>query len=117
GARDARHASGRRLIITGEKCLVPLARDAHAILVYAGAPDGLAAFIVEGKAPGLTVGEREKNMGIKALDTFPLRLEDVRVPASSRLGGEGTDVRPLVDAGRLASAALAVGVSRAAFDH
>ena len=104
-------------IITGEKCLVPLARDAHAILVYAGAPDGLAAFVVEGKAPGLTVGEREKNMGIKALDTFPLRLEDVRVPASSRLGGEGTDVRPLVDAGRLASAALAVGVSRAAFDH
>src|SRR5439155_554460 len=104
-------------IITGEKCLVPLARDPHAILVYAGAPDVLAAFLVERKSPGLTVGEREKNMGIKALDTFPLRLEDVRVPASSRLGGEGTDVRPLVDASRLASAALAVGVSRAAFDH
>ena len=104
-------------VIAGEKCLVPLAREAEAILVYASAPDGLAAFVVEAKAPGLTIGEREKNMGIKALDTHPLRLEDVRVPASSRLGVDGTDVQPLIDAGRLASAALAVGVSRAAFDH
>src|SRR5436853_472504 len=72
-------------VIAGEKCLVPLAREAEAILLYASAPDGLAAFVVEAKAPGLTIGEREKNMGIKALDTHPLRLEDVRVPASSRL--------------------------------
>src|SRR2546427_269462 len=62
-------------IVTGEKCLVPLARDAQAVVAYASAPDGLAAFIVEGKTPGLTIGEREKNMGIKALDTFPLRFE------------------------------------------
>jgi len=104
-------------VITGEKCLVPLAREAEAILVYASAPDGLAAFIVEAKTSGLTIGEREKNMGIKALDTYPLGLKDVRVPASSRLGADGTNVQPLVDASRLASAALAVGVSRAAFDH
>ncbi|TMA53276.1 MAG: acyl-CoA dehydrogenase [Deltaproteobacteria bacterium] len=104
-------------VIAGEKCLVPLARHAEAILVYANAPDGLAAFIVEVTAPGLTIGEREKNMGIKALDTYPLRLEDVRVPASSRLGADGAGVQRLIDAGRLASAILAVGVSRAAFDH
>src|SRR2546426_9278694 len=39
---------------------------------------GLAAFVVERGAPGLTVGDREKNMGIKALDTHPLTLEGVR---------------------------------------
>src|SRR5205823_3721151 len=61
--------------------------------------------------------EREKNMGIKALDTYPLRLDGVRVPVASRLGGDATDVQPLVDASRVATAALAVGVSRAAFDH
>ena len=104
-------------VISGEKCLVPLARDAEAILVYATAPDGIAAFVVEAKAGGLTVGEREKNMGIKALDTYPLRLDGVRVPVASRLGGDATDVQPLVDASRVATAALAVGVSRAAFDH
>ena len=101
-------------VISGEKCLVPLARDAEAILVYAMAPDGIAAFVVEAKAGGLTVGEREKNMGIKALDTYPVRLDSVRVPAANRVGA---DVQPLVDASRVATAALAVGVSRAAFDH
>jgi acyl-CoA dehydrogenase len=104
-------------IITGRKCLVPLADRAEAILVYASAPDGLAAFIVERGTGGLTVGAREKNMGVKALDTFPVTLEDARVPAGARLGGEGADVQPLVDASRVASAALAVGVSRAAFDY
>jgi len=104
-------------VITGAKCLVPLAHHADAILVYASVTEGLAAFVVEGKAPGLTIGEREKNMGIKALDTYPVRLEDVRVPDSSRLAADGAGVQRLIDAARLASAALAVGVSRAAFDH
>ena len=104
-------------VLTGGKCLVPLAARAEAILVYAAAPDGLAAFVVERGAPGLTVGEREKNMGIKALDTHPLTLEGVRVPAAARLGGEGANLQPLVDASRIAVAALAVGVARAAFDY
>src|SRR5437899_12807538 len=56
-------------------------------------------------------------MGIKALDTHPLTLEGVRVPAAARLGGEGANLQPLVDASRIAVAALAVGVARAAFDY
>jgi alkylation response protein AidB-like acyl-CoA dehydrogenase len=103
--------------ITGEKCAVPLADRAEAILVYATAPDGLAAFVVERGAPGLTIGEREKNMGLRALDLFPVKLEGVKVPDTHRLGGEGVELQPLVDAHRLATAALAVGVGRAAFDY
>ena len=108
---------GGDYVLTGQKCLVPLAARAEVILVYAAAPDGLAAFVVERGAPGLTVGEREKNMGIRALDTYPITLDDVRVPAAARLGGEGANLQPLVDAGRVAVAALAVGVGRAAFDY
>jgi alkylation response protein AidB-like acyl-CoA dehydrogenase len=104
-------------VLSGQKCLVPLARQAEALLVYASAPDGLAAFIVDAGASGLTVGEREKNMGVRALETYPLALEGVRVPAGARLGGEGADLRPLVDASRVAVAALAVGVARAAYDY
>ena len=81
------------------------------------APDGLAAFLVERGAKGLAVGEREQNMGLKALDTFPVRLDGVRVPASARLGGDGANLQPLLDASRVASAAAAVGVGRAAFDY
>ena len=117
-ALETRAEKGRAdYVLTGEKCLVPLAREAEAILVYATTADGPAAFVVERGSPGLTVGEREKNMGIKALATYPVTLEGVRVPAAGRLGGDGADLQPLVDASRVAVAALAVGVARAAFDY
>src|SRR5262249_39213504 len=79
--------------------------------------DGLGAFVVERGSAGLAVGEREKNMGIKALATHPVRLDGVRVPAANRLGGDGASLQPLLDASRVAVAALATGVARAAFDY
>jgi acyl-CoA dehydrogenase len=101
-------------VLRGRKCLVPLAAEAEALLVYAATPDGPGAFIVERGAGGLTVGEREKNMGIRALATYPVALDGVRLPDASRLGG---DLAALVDAGRVALAALATGVARASFDY
>ncbi len=115
GTRAVR--KGGDWVLSGEKCLVPLARQAEAILVYASAPDGPAAFVVERGAPGLTIGEREKNMGIRALETYPLALADVRIPADARLGRDGAALQPLIDASRVAVASLAVGVARAAFDY
>jgi len=115
----ATHAErqGGDWVITGTKCLVPLADRADVILVYASTPNGMGAFLVERGAGGLTLGEREMNMGIKALATYPITLEGVRVPAASRLGGDDTNVAPLVDASRIAVAALATGIARAAFDY
>ncbi|HLY38692.1 MAG TPA: acyl-CoA dehydrogenase family protein [Candidatus Binatia bacterium] len=101
-------------VLAGEKCLVPLAPEAEAMLVYATAPDGPAAFLLDRGTAGVTVGEREKNMGLKALATYPVKFEGVRVPAAARLGG---DVQALIDASRVAVGALAVGVSRAAFEY
>jgi len=109
--------SGGDWVLTGQKCVVPLADKAEVILVYATAPDGLAAFVVERGATGLAVSEREKNMGLRALDTFGLKLEGVRVPAANRLGGDGVNLQSLIDAQWVASAAAAVGVARAAFDY
>jgi acyl-CoA dehydrogenase len=109
--------AGESWVLTGEKCAVPLADKAEAILVYATAPDGLAAFVVEPRTAGLTISEREKNMGLRALDAFTIKLDGVKVPAAQRLGGDGADLQPLIDAQRIASASLAVGVGRAAFDY
>ena len=75
---------GDDYVLSGEKCLVPLARQAEAILVYATAPDGLAGFVVERGTAGLRIGEREQNMGIKALETHRVALEAVRVPEIGR---------------------------------
>lgn len=104
-------------VLRGEKCFVPLANQAEVILVYAGTPEGLGGFLVERGAKGLRIGEREQNMGLKALETFGVTLDGVRVPASARLGGAGADLAPLLAAARVASAAAAVGVARAAFDY
>jgi alkylation response protein AidB-like acyl-CoA dehydrogenase len=112
----AERASGD-WVLTGTKCLVPLAADAEVTLVFATAPDGPAAFVVERGAAGLTIGERERNMGLRALATHGVELAGVRVPAANRLGGDGASLQPVIDAFRVAVAALAVGVSRAAFDY
>jgi len=62
--------------------------------------------------------ERESFMGIRALPTYELRLDDVHVPASCRLGGDhGIDIDALMNYSRVALAALAVGVARGAFEY
>jgi alkylation response protein AidB-like acyl-CoA dehydrogenase len=101
-------------VLSGAKCYVPLAAEAQHLLVYARAEDGLAAFLLTRETPGLTVTEREKNMGIKAIATYELILENCRVPRASRLNG---NLSPLLNRSRVALAALAVGVARAAFEY
>lgn len=101
-------------VLNGTKCYVPLAADAQHVLVYARSDEGLTAFIVPRSAAGLTVFEREKNMGLKALATYELSLSDCAVPASARIAGE---LKPLLNRSRVATASLAVGVARAAFEY
>jgi alkylation response protein AidB-like acyl-CoA dehydrogenase len=66
----------------------------------------------------LEVGEREKLMGINALPLYKLRLNGVRTPIENRLGGSaGHDFALILAASRLALAAMAVGLSRAALEY
>jgi alkylation response protein AidB-like acyl-CoA dehydrogenase len=105
-------------VISGAKAFVPFADRAHHFLVVARNNGGLDAFLVERGTKGLSISEREKNMGLQALPTFGLELERVEVPASARLGGAaGCDVRRLLDGGRAALAAVMTGVSRAVLEY
>jgi len=105
-------------VLSGTKSLVAFADRAEHFLVFARANGGLDAFLVERGAAGLTVGEREKNMGLQALPTHTLELERVEVPASARLGGaEGCDVRRILDSGRAALAAVMTGLSRGVLEY
>jgi acyl-CoA dehydrogenase len=105
--------SGGDFVLTGRKCFVPLAGEAEQFLVFAQLGDAPSAFLVERGAAGLTVGDREQNMGIKALATAEVTLDSVRVPAASRLDG---DLGPTVNRTRIALGALAVGVARGAYE-
>ena len=57
-------------------------------------------------------------MGLKGLKTHEVTLENCRVGAEARLGGEGgTNFARLLSESRVAMAAMAVGVAHAAFDY
>jgi alkylation response protein AidB-like acyl-CoA dehydrogenase len=100
--------------VNGAKCYVPLAAETRHVLVYARGEKGAAAYLVPRETPGLIIAEREKLMGLKALATYELTLENCRVPSSFHLAGS---LAPLLNRSRVALAALAVGVARAAFEY
>jgi alkylation response protein AidB-like acyl-CoA dehydrogenase len=105
-------------ILTGEKVYVPFADKAEAMIVYASLDGKTQGFIVQKGAQGLTAGERQKLLGVKALPVFKIKLEGVRVAKEDRLGGpDGHDFAPLLAALHLANAGMAVGMSRAAFEY
>lgn len=109
-------------VLSGKKCLVPLGSTAELFLVYASEGgegfENVQAFLVPRNTPGLTVSAKEKNMGIKALDTVGLTLDNVKLPADARLGGDkGVNFERVMAYSRIALGSLAVGVARAAMDH
>ncbi|MEA2008068.1 MAG: acyl-CoA dehydrogenase family protein [Chloroflexota bacterium] len=111
-------ADGDSYILTGEKVFVPFADQAEKMIVYANLDGETQGFIVPADAEGLEVGDRQELLGLNALPLFPLKLEGVRVPQANRLGGpEGHDFAPIIDSSRAALAAMAVGMSNAAFDY
>lgn len=112
-------ANGAGFVLSGEKAFVPFAKDAQAILVYANLDGQTQAFIVEKGAAGLTISdEREKLMSLNALPLYRVKLDNVKVLASNRLGGpSGHDFEPILASMRVATAATAVGVAKAAFEY
>ena len=109
---------GDEYVLNGEKCYVPLAAEADELLVYAAADGTSQSFIVEKGAKGLEIGEREKNMGIKALATYEVTLKDCHIPREGRVGVEtGCDFCRITNCSRVALSAMAVGVARAAMEY
>jgi alkylation response protein AidB-like acyl-CoA dehydrogenase len=105
-------------VLTGQKAYTPLAVEANQILVYANEDGQTQGFILAKETAGLVVGEREKNMGLKALPTYTVTLDSCRVEASSKLGGEaGINFARLLNYSHVALAAMAVGMARASYEY
>jgi acyl-CoA dehydrogenase len=108
-------AEGSDYVLTGEKTFVPFADKAEAMIVYARLKEETKAFIVPKGAAGLKVGEeREKLMGLNAVPFFKVTLVGVKVPKTNLLPG---DFNPVLDSSRVAVAAMAIGVAKAAFGY
>jgi butyryl-CoA dehydrogenase len=83
-------------------------------------PGQISAIVVPAGTPGLTVEPPYRKMGWHASDTHGLRFENCRVPLVHLLGQEGAGFRQFLatlDDGRVAIAALAVGLAQACLDH
>jgi alkylation response protein AidB-like acyl-CoA dehydrogenase len=81
---------------------------------------GISAFVLEKGTPGFTAGRPYRKLGLHASDTAELILEDARVPGDHLLGkpGEGfVQAMQVLEGGRIAMAAMAVGIAQAALDQ
>lgn len=80
----------------------------------------ISNLVVPRDTPGYVIGKAYKKMGWKASDTRPLAFEECAIPAENILGkpGEGfKQFMQILDAGRVAIAALSVGLAQACLDE
>jgi alkylation response protein AidB-like acyl-CoA dehydrogenase len=90
------------------------------ITVTARTDDGISAFIVPAGTDGLIVEPAYDKLGWHASDTHGLTLVDCRVPVENLLGAPGAGFRnflAILDDGRIAISALALGCARACLEQ
>ena len=111
-------ADGDSYRLNGKKIFVIGAADAETLLVYAQQDGTTQAFLVAANAEGVTLGERDKLMGLQALDTFSIHFENVLISAENKVGGDaGIDFSLILNHSRVALGAAAVGVARAGLEY
>ncbi len=112
-------------VINGQKCFITNGSVADVVIITArtdpeAGTRGISAFIVEKGTPGYRPGRDEKKMGLKGSVTSELFFEDCRIPVENLLGRENEGYRQFLttlDAGRVAIAAMAVGLAQGAFER
>ena len=123
-ARTTAVRDGDEWVLDGEKAWITNAGAAGYYLTIARTdPEsghrGLSAFVVPANSPGLTVGEPEEKLGLRASLTAPLVFAGCRIPASNLVGEEGQGfsiVLATLDHSRLGIAAQAVGIHQRALE-
>jgi len=116
---------GDAYVLNGRKCFITNGGIADLYIVFAtvdksAGAGGITAFVVEGNAPGIVAGKKEKKMGIRASHTGDVAFEEVRVPVENRLGDEGwgfMGAMQFFDHSRPVVAAAGVGIARAAMEY
>ena len=123
--RTRAELSGDEWILNGSKAFITNASVCGtAVIMARTGPEkgskGVSAFILEKGVPSFSAGSPYRKLGLHASDTAELILEDARVPAASLLGERGAGFAQAVqvlEGGRIAMAAMAVGIAQAAVDQ
>jgi alkylation response protein AidB-like acyl-CoA dehydrogenase len=80
---------------------------------------GISAFILEKSMEGFLVGKKENKLGMRSSDTAELIFDNVKVPFENLIGKENEgflQVMKILDGGRIAIAALSLGIAQGALD-
>jgi alkylation response protein AidB-like acyl-CoA dehydrogenase len=125
GARTTAVEDGDSWVINGSKAWITNASITDVIVVFLRTDPGagtrsFSMLLVETDRPGLTIGPKEKKMGLRGSPTHPLTFEDVRVPRGNLLGTRGRGLQQtmaILDSGRVGISALAVGLAQGAFEE
>jgi len=116
---------GDSYILNGRKMWITWATVADMAIIFAMTDKaakhrGMSAFVMDMHSPGVTTVAIQEKLGLWACPTGEIIMEDVRVPASNLLGGEGKGFSHLMQeliSTRLSAAAGAVGSCQAAVDE
>jgi hypothetical protein len=112
-------------VLDGTKAFITNAGVAEVAVVMAVSDPargkrGISAFVLERGTPGFRAGPPYRKLGLHASNTAELILEGVRVPDGQRCGEEGTgfgQCMQVLEGGRIAMAAMAVGLAQGALDQ
>lgn len=83
-------------------------------------PNGISAFIVEKKYPGINFGKKEKKLGWNSQPTRAVLLEDCRVPEENLLGTLGSGFKIAMkglDGGRINISSCSLGAAQASLEQ
>ena len=112
-------------VLNGTKAFITNAGVAQVAVVMAvtdpaRGKKGISAFIVDKGMPGFSAAPPYRKLGLHASNTAELILDNVRVPAGNLLGEPGMgfgNTMQVLEGGRIAMAAMAVGLAQGALDQ
>lgn len=115
---------GDEWVINGSKCFITNASYARFVTITAVTDRtlgkrGISNFIVPTDAPGFTIRATYEKMGLHGSNTTELFFDNVRVPKENLLGERNRGFKQflqVLDGGRIAIAAMAVGIAQACLD-
>ena len=115
---------GDEFVLDGTKRWITNAPAAHLVMIFArvmkgDTEEGISVFAVPTDTPGFEVGPKDHKMGQAGSLTSEIYLTGVRVPASTRVGGDqGYRIAmSSVARGRLSVASICVGMMRRLLDE
>ncbi|KAG5445839.1 Short/branched chain specific acyl-CoA dehydrogenase, mitochondrial [Clonorchis sinensis] len=116
---------GTDFILNGSKMWISNSMEAGLFLVMANANPsagykGITTFLVSRDSPGLTIGKKERKLGLRASSTCQVHFDHVRVPETAVLGEVGLGYRyaiEMLNEGRIGIAAQMLGLAEGCFEH